>query len=600
MISTERATKLMSEAIMLQSQQKYSEALQLYDEISKAYPTHPDVLHNSAISKFHLGELDAAEQLFLKAIELRPAFKKARSNLVNLWVRMERAQTLSAIVDEESWFLSLELEVAVLLARYFVSKEDVDNALRVSKLAIALDPNACVAQHAHGVSLWRGNDPEAAEPYLRSALDGLSDNPEVMIDLSRCLTAMHMRWKKEEHWREARALAERAANIALDSPRIQHELGLIYEEDGAFGRAKDQFIAAAKAAPDYLPAISSLASVSRSDAPDDLLEDLSRLLSGETCFPPSEISRGYQALGKCLDHRGEYKRAFECFVQANEKVLQSKSYDRCAREEYTKNLIETYSNAVMMKDWPREEKIDRPVFIIGMPRSGTTLLEHMLSAHPDIKGAGELPFFTGLEQRGAALNDRKGFPVGDLAHRVQSELRAKLILECNTILDEIDPTKAHIIDKMPFNFTQVGMIKWLYPGARILCARREKLDVSLSCYIESFSDEHNWSYRLSDIAHFYNQFDVLMSHWKGLFPDTIEDVHYECLTQDPEGTVSNILDFIGLDWDDACLDYLGQSRSIRTPSTWQVRQPIYKSSVKRWMNYEAELQPLIKAFAEFG
>lgn len=590
--SESQAGELMREAVRLQSQGDHRRALAIYERILGNFPGHPDVLHNCGLARFQLGDIAAAEGDLLRALTARPDFARARANLVKLWIRMDRPGTLAEIVADAVWLSALDYDASIGLSRHFMAREEFAVALGPARRAVELDAAVAPGNHCLGLCLLRTHDAEQAEACLRRALESEPANPELMADLARCLLTMHMRRKIARYRHEAFTLLVSARAAAPGSARIRHELGILHEEDGEFEAAASEYGAALDINPDHLPSVASLASISRADPPAALLERLQSLLTRELPYPASEQARGYQALGKCLDRLQDPERAFSCFSKANALSKPQAPYDRRRREDYVTNLMAAYGGDAPAAHAAPGSGAARPVFIVGMPRSGTTLLEHMLSSHPDIEGAGELPWFINLERRGAALHDETGQRCREWASRRSAGYLASLRREFDRILDGINPDAAHVIDKMPFNFSQVGMILTLYPDAVILHTLRDPRDVALSCYIESFAPEHRWSFDLSDIAHYLGQYQRLMDHWIRLFPHRILPVRYEDVVAGPESITRRILERLALPWHDGCRNYLDQFRSIRTPSTWQVRQPLYRTSVGRWRSYDRHLAPV--------
>jgi tetratricopeptide (TPR) repeat protein len=594
-MTPDQAAVLMQQAIGLQEQGRHGQALDLYARIVAHYPNHPDVLHNCGLAKSFLGELGAAESFLLRALQLRPKFDRARANLVKLWTRLDRAQTLTEVSGDATWIAALDFDACMALSEFWQQRREYVRSIAVVERAVALDPDNARASHLLGLALCRLNDAERGEPHLRAALRLQPDSPAIKVDLARALFAIHMRSKQEQAWCEGRALVEEALRLAPQSARIRHELGRVLEEDGEFAEAKTAYEAALASAPGYLPALTSLASLCRADASRELLVGLADAVAKDNEFPASELSRAWQALGKCHDALGDVDRAFEYFEKANRAVAGGQNYDRAQRERYVDHIVETYRAEIIKRDWPRPAGPDRPIFIVGMPRSGTTLLEHMLASHPDIQGAGELPFFTSLERTHRALHDENGRPSEQWSERILPQYRQALRAQFDALLSNVDARTRYVIDKMPFNFSQLGMITYVYPDARIIHCTRHRLDVGLSCFVESFHESHAWSLSLSDIGHYYRQYERLMAHWTGLFAERIHTVSYESLVTDRETTLAGVLRFLGVEWSEALAAYADTKRPIRTPSNWQVRQPVYATSLGKWRRYQAHLRPLIES-----
>ncbi|WP_293858132.1 tetratricopeptide repeat-containing sulfotransferase family protein [Steroidobacter sp.] len=585
----------MHRALALQARAEYRLALQLYADIGRHYPKHADVMHNAGLANLLIGRHGAAEQLLLRALELRPESQPVRSTLVKLWTLMDRSLTLAEIAKDGRWIAALDFDSCSKLGGYFYKRKDYDLARVALARAAELSPSDAGARHLLGVALLQLSAAEDAEPHLREALRLMPSEPEVHVDLARCLFSMHLKSKHPGLWGEGRELIETALRLAPTNVQLHHEMGLVYEQEGDFSAAKLAYEQALSVSPGYAPALISLAAVLRKDAPQSLLEQLTATVEAMNDAQGAETSRAYQVLGKCFDARGEFARAFACFEKANGARVRGRTYDRLAHERYVDNLIETYSRETVERMWPAAAGLERPIFIVGMPRSGTTLLEHMLAGHPQIEPAGEVPYFTALERANRALHDVTGTPSPHWDERISEQYRQGLRAQFDAILSDAGGEARFVTDKMPFNFAQLGMITYVYPGARIIHCKRNALDVGLSCFIETFGDNHSWSLSLRGIGHYYRQYARLMSHWTELFAGRILEVNYEDMTRAPEVTLRAVLNFLDAGWNEEWASYLDSKRSIRTPSNWQVRQPIYTSSLGRAEQYRDQLGPLIEA-----
>jgi hypothetical protein len=235
-----------------------------------------------------------------------------------------------------------------------------------------------------------------------------------------------------------------------------------------------------------------------------------------------------------------------------------------------------------------------PIFVLGMPRSGTTLTEQILASHPDVHGAGELPDLLAIAQRPV---NGAGYPGNILALD-----RAQLTVwgaDYVAGLRRHAPGAKHITDKMPANFFAVGLIHLMLPHAKIIHVNRNPVDTCLSCFTRLFNRKQNQTYDLAELGRYYVDYVRLMNHWRALLPaGAFLDVRYEDIVADPETQARRLLDHCGLEWNAACLDFHKHRRSIRTASVTQVRQPIYKTSVERWRHYEKYLGPLLDALGD--
>jgi Sulfotransferase family len=236
-----------------------------------------------------------------------------------------------------------------------------------------------------------------------------------------------------------------------------------------------------------------------------------------------------------------------------------------------------------------------PIFIVGMPRSGTTLMEQVLASHSKVFGAGELETFKELV--GECAQRRKVPPAyPDLVALLPPEEMTELGRQYTTRVRALAPEAAHIVDKMPLNFLFVGLIHAAFPRARIINTRRDPLDNCVSCYSLLFTGAQPFAYDLAELGHYYRGYERVMEHWhKVLPPGILMDVQYEDLVDDLEGVSRRVLAHCGLDWEDACLDFHRTERTVRTASLMQVREPIYRRSIGSWRRYEKHLGPLCAA-----
>ena len=229
-----------------------------------------------------------------------------------------------------------------------------------------------------------------------------------------------------------------------------------------------------------------------------------------------------------------------------------------------------------------------------MPRSGTTLVEQILASHPAVAGGGELAtLMTIASQFNAAGQGGLPYPEGVRAIRVdQAEQMAQRYLDH---LDRISKSALRVTDKQPFNFTHLGLAQLLFPAATFIHCQRDPMDTCLSCYFVSFADSFGFASDLGTLGRYYRQYSRLMAHWEDVLPRPVLTVEYEALVTNLESVARGLVAHCGLSWDDRCLRFYETERSVRTPSRWQVRQPIYADSIGRWRRYERHLGPLMAA-----
>jgi len=298
------------------------------------------------------------------------------------------------------------------------------------------------------------------------------------------------------------------------------------------------------------------------------------------------------ALGRIYDHMGRYGEAIEHYTTANR--LAGVSYDPEKTTRRLERLARTFSRE-RLQDMPRAgNHSSRPVFIVGMPRSGTSLVEQILSSHPDIHGAGELTAMNELADSIQALTrSRQEYP--ECATELDTEQMNQLADIYLTQLQGISPDARRVVDKMPGNFRHLGLISRLLPGARIIHCRRDPRDTCVSIFFQSFNQTHAYGTDLATLGRYYRDYERLMAHWRSVIDVPLYEIQYENLVADQERYSRELVEFCSLDWDARCLEFHKTRRDVATASYDQVRRPMYRSSLERWRRYEPWIQPLLDA-----
>jgi tetratricopeptide (TPR) repeat protein len=330
------------------------------------------------------------------------------------------------------------------------------------------------------------------------------------------------------------------------------------------------------------------------NADDPLIDRLERAIqrSGATLVERADLGFG---LGKALDSASEYDRAFAAYAAANRASRlnadpHGASYDALAHERFVDRLIAAFPQPVHRSG--QTNGIVKPIFVCGMFRSGSTLIEQVLASHSRVTGGGELDLLPVMatEHLMPLLRESQG-----------SIDPAKLKHLRDIYLSKVAqrfPEAELVTDKRPDNFLNIGLIKLLFPEAKIVHTRRNAIDNCLSVFFLHLSHSMPYALDLLDIAHWYRQYEMLMAHWKSLYGDDIHDVDYDTLVTDFEPTIRRLLDHCGLPWDSACLAFHSTNTVVMTPSAWQVRQPLYTRSSGRWQHYDRHLDGLRAALGE--
>ena len=339
-----------------------------------------------------------------------------------------------------------------------------------------------------------------------------------------------------------------------------------------------------------------LSRAKKSSLDDGLAEHLLKFAYKEDLEETTKIATNF-ALGKVFDDQKKYADAFKYYDAGNSLRNNKLNYSTEADKARFSQLIETF-NADFFK-YHQHLGTDKnlPVLIVGMPRSGTTLTEQIISSHPNVIGAGEVTFW-GRAPTAMPLRIGTSTEYPSCVSEITEAHAADIASMYEATLQKIagpNTKPAHITDKMPHNFLSVGLIALLFPNVKIIHTKRDPIDTCLSIFFQNFNDAHPYAFDLSNLGFHYKQYERIMQHWHEVLPGRILDVNYEDTIANPEFWSRKLIAHIGLEWDDACLAPHKLERTVKTASHWQVRQPIYKTSVQRWKKYEGFLGPLKEA-----
>jgi hypothetical protein len=304
---------------------------------------------------------------------------------------------------------------------------------------------------------------------------------------------------------------------------------------------------------------------------------------------PGEAVTLHFALGKAYLDLGETERAFDHLDAGNRKKRIQLVYDAEANRAHNAAVAAAFPSEIYDRFAGAGCDSSAPIFVVGMPRSGTTLIEQILASHPAIHGAGELHALPeAAREIGGVPEGIAGLSADELARLGDSYLER---------VGDLPAGKTHFVDKLPVNFLNLGLIRLALPDARIIHARRDPVDTCLSCYAKSFKAANlPYAYDQTELGRYYRDYETLMAHWRATLPAThFLEVQYEAVVDDLEGQSRRMIAFLGLPWDDACLEFHRTRRPVRTASVNQVRRPIYRGSVGRWRVHAARLGPLLQA-----
>ena len=442
--------------------------------------------------------------------------------------------------------------------------------------AVNLAPHLPEAHHNLGCALFILDRHFEAEACFRQAIKLKPDFAESFNHLGKILVLLSQA-------EQAEICYQKALYIRPDYAEALVGMGQVAAFKGNFDEAYAYYQRALTIVPNLPEALADIVGLRKMTRDDDAWLSQAETIVRNGIHPLQE-SRLRFAMGKFCDDVNDFDQAFQHYRRANNLLkLASHNYDRQKQKLFVDDMIRTYSREKIPLVNKGGSASTRPVFIVGMPRSGTSLLEQIIASHPEAFGAGELLFWSNAYNKHEnAIRETT----------LDKDLLIKLADEYLRHLSSFSTDAMVVVNKMPSDFAYLGLIHSVFPNARFIHTRRHPIDTCLSNYFQSFSGA-NFTNDLGDLAHYYRQYHRLMAHWRSILPPEIFlDVPYEGLVNDQEEWSRKIVKFIGLDWDDRCLDFHKIERRMATASLWQVRQKMYKTSVERWRNYEKFVGPL--------
>jgi tetratricopeptide (TPR) repeat protein len=590
------------------------DAIEGYRRVIAIEPSLAEAHRNLGSALLDAGETQAAIVSLKKAIELRPDFAVALTQLARALSAANRAQ--EAIPHFERLLAkapSAELlneygTLLVGLRQYLPAARCYRDALARVPTDAGLHANLAHALHCLG-------DFQGAMQHCRRALELDSRLAQAYLHLGNALLALNLMSEADAAYRQGLAIAPEHAALHCAHAMVERALGQIEPAEasarrslalrpgaadtlallgslaidhGRFGEA-EKFLNQALALDPELPeALTSLTAVRKMSSADAAWRAAAERVLARG-LPVAHAINLHHALGKYCDDVDDREAAFEHHRLGNELARRSRfRYDRAEATQRVTRTIAAFDRDSLAALKPGGVAGERPVFVVGMPRSGTSLTEQILASHPQVYGAGELLYWIfAADAERAAARDQRAATIAELGRTYLAGLATRA------------PDAARVIDKLPVNFANLGLIHAALPGARFIHLQRSPLDTCLSIYFQGFSASLSYATDLGDLAHYYHEYRRLMAHWRAVLPpETLLEMRYEALVEDPEAWSRRMLAHIGMPWDPRCLEFHRTERPVLTASNWQVRQPLGKHSIDRWRRYERFLGPLREALGE--
>ncbi len=547
----------MAQAQSYERSEQLAEAEKSYRHIVAADPGYHPAWHALGLLAYGAGNLPLAADLVKAAVALDKKDPVYQRNYGELCRRIGRLDEAIAAGLQASKLMPRNIDAHYNLGLAYTDVKDYPRAIQAYRKALKIDPQ-------HGLS-WNN---------LGSALEQMGDKTAAL---------------------EAYA---KAVAINPHHPEAQNNVGAIYSEQGKLDQARASFQAAIDARPDFVEAHYNLSSLKTYKKGDPHLAMLEAEYARRTSLSDHARIRYSFALGKALDDTGDYDRAFAAYEEGNRLQHALLPMDERRADVLLQRIMQVFDHDFFAarKDWQGSDKA--PILIVGMPRSGTTLLEQILCSHASVYGAGELGYLNEVVSERVGAGPGKPFTDG-VASLSEDDMR-KLGEEYIRRVWKLSPQSLHITDKMPANFFYLGLVHLALPNAKIIHAMRDPMDSCFSCYSRLFNDTMEFAYDQATLGRYYVRYMKLMRHWHSVLPQgRILDLRYEDMVADTETQSRRVLEFVGLPWDENCLNFHKNERLVKTASVTQVRKPIYKTSVARWKHFASHLRPLLEIVRDY-
>ena len=561
-----------------------------------ARPDFPDASYVLAELQIEKGDKAAADEAFATYIQYSandPVLRQADALL-----RDNRLDEVERILNEHLERHRVDVVALSMLADVAERRDRLDEADALLRDCLELSPSFLRAQHNHAVVLLRQNKAEEALEKTDLLLAREPRNPEVR----KLRAAVLVRLLEYE---ESIQICEELLEDDSNQPQIWTSLGHMLKSVGRREECVSAYKKAIELAPGYGEPYWSLANLKTHRMNDAELESMLAELGKPTLRDVDRIHMNF-ATGKALEDRQDYEASFRHYEKANRLRLQKKPYHYEELMDHVARSKALFTAEFFAGRQGHGSVASAPVFILGLPRSGSTLVEQILASHSAVEGTMELPHIAGI----AKSLDQMQLASGDagyltaLASLNQDQLReiGDAYVEKTRVHRKLG--RAYFIDKMPNNYAHIGLIHLMLPNARIIDVRRHPLACGLSLFKEHFADAQNFAYSLENIGRYYRSYVELMTHFDAVLPGRVHRVIYESLVENTESEVRRLLDYCDLPFEDSCLTFYENQRAVNTASSEQVRRPIYREGLQHWRHYEpwleplkAELGPLVDSYA---
>ena len=577
----------------------WTRAVSLYRKAIDLNPGFTRAYINLAPILMHSGFLDEALALARKAIELDPRQVSPYKTLGDCLFQQE---AFDDAMDAYADAYEIDPDSAILSATIgnaWLEVSDFPEAASWFQKAIQLDDTNTLAHCGLARIVKEHGDAAQALELLKPLLEREPDNPDLLVAMADTLWDEGDAEGALQHFR--RAQAAQPERIVLHA-----RIGQVLSSSGDVEHAIAEHLQALEENPACIPSLSGLAVIQRGKLEPAYADTMEKMLGNDTLRSGARASL-HNGLAFYHDGRKSYESAAGHTRLANASQWDNRSrrgwkYDADKHADYISKLIATFDRGYFERVGKAGSPDRTPVFIVGMPRSGTTLTEQILARHSKVLGIGERNFaartFNAFVYAGQVEDENDLSRLDNMSGKVIEKIAGSYLQQLQQLKDKAGvPDALRVVDKMPDNYSLLGWILTLFPNARIIHCRRDPRAVALSCWMTQFGSIR-WACHTGHLVERIRQYRRIMEHWRSVIPDRFIELDYEQLVANQEAESRRLIEWIGLDWDADCLSFYESDRLIRTASITQVRKPIYKGSVARWKHYEPWLQDLLGPLTE--
>lgn len=557
----------------------------IYRKILQANPDQPVALHLLGVIAHQSGKFQAAVDMISKAISVAPKYAEAYYNLGIAYRALGKLEEAAGIYQKAIAINPNNADVFNNLGNILKDLGRLRKAEAAFRDALVVNPDYAEVHNNLGIVL------QERKAYLE-AIDSYEKAIDLKPDYFEALNNQGTAFKSIGKLEDAAMVYNKALELNAQFVEAHYNLGNVCKDQGNMKGAATHYANAIALKDDYTEAHRQLSYLQKHTEHDATIKAMEEVYDRPSTTLEQRMHLTF-GLGKAFEDIQEFEKGFEFLSEGN--ALKRCQYDYEIEDDraYFISVMKAFNDGLFsnMKGVGCDDKT--PVFVLGMPRSGTTLVEQILSSHPLVHGAGELEFLDQQVRTFFNSDNKHSYPL-DIKKIKNSELK-KLGKNYIDRLRKHNSDAPFIINKMPVNFKYIGFIKLILPNAKIIHCRRSPADTCLSIFKNFFGGEQPFAYDLYELGHYYALYQSMMDHWHTVLPGFIHDVRYEDMVDNQAQQTKALLDFCGLDWDEACLNFHKSGRPVRTASAAQVRKPMYKDSIDLWKRYQRQLSPLLEA-----